>query len=279
MRIYNATRFIFPKGYSLRVFTVCFVAAAMPVAGFAVVEVLRGEWQWPIFWALLAATGLGAGLGILGLHGLLEPLRLASRDLERLEQGKLVKDVPEGGPDLAGKLLYAVARAARETAARMHQMRADGGTDMLTGLLNRRGFEETVAAVLRGGGGGTVAILDFDRSRKAGGGAVAAGDEGILCALAQTIVATMRPCDVAGRWDSDEFAIFFPGLGEAAANEIMARIRDAVSAQAEPSRTGEGAPIAWATVPVESHRGDTLDGALRAADQKLYGDTERRRAA
>ncbi|WP_066556146.1 GGDEF domain-containing protein [Croceicoccus bisphenolivorans] len=279
MRFYNATRFLFPHSYSLRVFAVCFASVHVPIIGFGLVEVALGEWQWSIFLPLLFATVLGTGVGIAGLHGLMAPLRLATRDLERLERGQLVQDVPEGGPDLAGKLLHAVARAARETVSRMDELRTEAGTDMLTGLLNRRGFEETVAAVLRGGGGGTVAILDGDRFKAVNDELGHAEGDRVLCGLAQRMVGNMRAGDVAGRWGGDEFVMFFPGLGETAANEIVRRIFDNVLRDPDARVGGEPVTFSWGVASMERRRGDTLETAMKLADERLYELKETRRAA
>lgn len=279
MRIYNATKFIFPKSYSLRIFTICFASVHIPIIGFGIVEVILGEWQWSLFLPLLLATLLGTGVGIVGLHGLLEPLRLASRDLERLEQGKLVKNVAQGGPDLAGKLLYAVERAARETAARMDELRTEAGTDMLTGLLNRRGFEETVAAILRGGGGGTVAILVCDRFKAVNDELGHAGGDRVLCGLAQRIVSTMRTSDFAARWGGDEFVIFFPGLDEGDANDIVARIHESIMTDPDVRVAGEAVTFSWGAAAVERRNGDTLESAMGLADRRLYAGKHDRRAA
>ncbi|WP_205693800.1 GGDEF domain-containing protein [Croceicoccus ponticola] len=251
----------------------------VPIIGFGLVEAARGEWEWTMFFPLLAATLLGTSVGIFGLWGLMSPLRVATRDLQRLENGQMVDDVPVGGPDMAGQLLMAVARAARETVSRMDELRSEAGTDMLTGLLNRRGFEETVAAVLRGGGGGTLAILDGDRFKQVNDELGHATGDKVLCGLAQRMVGNMRIGDVAGRWGGDEFVIFFPGLGEAAADAIVRRIYEAVRDYPDATVGGQPVGFSWGVAAIERQAGDTLDSAMAIADERLYARKETRRAA
>lgn len=279
MRFYNATRFIFPHSFSLRVFTVCFASVHVPILVFAGVEAALGEWQWSIFLPLLVATVAGSALGIFALAGLMAPLQRATRDLERLERGQLVENVPVGGPDLAGKLLHAVTRASRETVSRMDELRTEAGTDMLTGLLNRRGFEETVAAVMRVGGGGTVAVLDGDRFKRVNDELGHAEGDRVLCGLARRMVGNMRAGDVAGRWGGDEFVMFFPGLGERAAGEIITRISRAVDEAPDAVVDGQPVGFSWGVASMERRNNDTLEGAMEVADARLYDCKAERRAA
>lgn len=279
MRFYNATRFIFPRNFAMRVFTICFASVHVPIITFGMVEVVLGEWQWSLFLPLLAATVIGTGVAIAGLHGLMAPLRVATRDLARLERGLVVADVPVGGPDMAGELLGAVARAARETSSRMDELRSEAGTDMLTGLLNRRGFEETVAAVLRGGGGGALALLDGDRFKLVNDELGHAAGDRVLCTMAQQMVSEMRAGDVAARWGGDEFVLFFPSLGETAANDIVRRIFDRVVS--DPTVRPDGTPVSfsWGLASVDRQRGDTLETAMAIADARLYASKQTGRAA
>lgn len=279
MRFYQATRFIFPRSYAMRIFTICFISAQVPLIGLALAEVMLGEWQRSILVPLLVAIVAGTGLGLAGLWGLMAPLRVATRDLIRLGEGRLVEDVPEGGPDMAGQLLHAVARAARETRSRMGELRTEAGTDMLTGLLNRRGFEETVAAVLRGGGGGTLALIDGDRFRQVNDELGHAAGDTVLCGLARRLIGNMRGGDIAARWGGDEFVVFFTGLGEADAEQIVQRIHDAVLAAPDAVIGGKPAGFSWGLATMERRRGDTLDAAMRIADARLYERKTARRAA
>ncbi len=279
MRFYQATRFIFPRSYEMRIFTVCFASVHVPLICFGIIEAALGEWQWSIFLPLLVATVLGTGVGVAGLWGLMAPLRVATRDLKRLEEGRLVENVPTGGPDMAGQLLHAVSRAARETLARMDELRSEAGTDMLTGLLNRRGFEETVAAVLRAGGGGTLAILDGDRFKQVNDELGHAEGDRVLCGLAQRMVGNMRAGDVAGRWGGDEFVMFFPGLGETAADEIVRRIHAAVIEAPDALVGGAPATFSWGVASMERRCGDTLQSAMKLADARLYERKTALRAA
>ena len=106
----------------------------------------------------------------------------------------------------------------------------------------------------------------------------AQGDR-VLCGLAQRMIANMRAGDVAGRWGGDEFVMFFPGIGEAAADEIVLRIHDAMVEAPDALVDGRPAAFSWGVAAMERHRGDTLEAAMRIADARLYERKNARRAA
>lgn len=98
MRIYNATRFLFPRSYRLRVFAICFGSVHVPLITFLVGQGLRGEWEWSTFAALLIATLVGTIVAVIGLAGLLAPIELAMARLAQLQAGEPVDECPDGGP-------------------------------------------------------------------------------------------------------------------------------------------------------------------------------------
>jgi diguanylate cyclase (GGDEF)-like protein len=105
--------------------------------------------------------------------------------------------------------------------------------DPLTGLLNHRAFQERLGSELARGRreGYEVALvaLDIDHFKPINdrcGHAV--GDEALL-ACARTISGSMRVSDIAGRVGGDEFMIALHGTSVREAQDVVARLRDALS--------------------------------------------------
>ncbi len=145
-------------------------------------------------------------------------------------------------------------------------------TDPLTGCLNRRGFEERVAAELertmREGGSVALVLLDLDNFKAVNDmHGHAAGDE-LLCWVVDGLRRAVRPLDSIGRLGGDEFAILAPGAGESGAEHIATRSRKLLSERVAVS-TGAGC--------YPGH-GTTHDELQRHADRQLYaskhGDAE-----
>jgi diguanylate cyclase (GGDEF)-like protein len=100
-------------------------------------------------------------------------------------------------------------------------------SDPLTGTLNRRGFEDEVAAELAripAGAEGALVVLDVDDFKavndRHGHGA---GDD-LLCRLTDTARDAVRAGDSVGRLGGDEFALLLPGADRRAAERIASRI-------------------------------------------------------
>jgi diguanylate cyclase (GGDEF)-like protein len=101
-------------------------------------------------------------------------------------------------------------------------------TDPLTGMANRRGWDEQVdrelAQARRSGRPVSVALLDLDDFKgfnDAGGHQ--AGDR-LLVAAAAAWQGQLRDGDVLCRWGGDEFAALLPDCSEDDAQEIIARV-------------------------------------------------------
>jgi diguanylate cyclase (GGDEF)-like protein len=137
-------------------------------------------------------------------------------------------------------------------------------TDPLTGVLNRRGFEERLDAALRTGerSGEPVSLLllDLDGFKPVNDRDGHAAGDALLEWVAAQIGACVRPADVVGRIGGDEFAIVAPDVDARGASELSARIVRTL----EPRI---GASIGVAGYPAE---GTTADDLHRRADESLY---------
>ena len=145
-----------------------------------------------------------------------------------------------------------------------HELRRVSRADALTGALNRRGFDERVAAELsraeRAGDALGLLLVDLDDFKGTNDRlGHAAGDEQLRWAV-RTMTATLRPSDCVGRLGGDEFAVLIPGAGPSEVAALGARMTAALA---------EGAPasIGVASFPTD---GDGADALHQVADLDLY---------
>jgi len=170
----------------------------------------------------------------------------------------------------------------RRVAAEQH-VRKLAFQDPLTGLANRRQFDDAlkaaVAAPPRDGAVHAVILMDLNGFKKINdihGHGV--GDD-VLIITAQRLLGAMRDGDLIARFGGDEFAILALHLASAeAATNIALRMIDAL---AEPISTGStkhqvGSGIGIALIPDDA---TTPVQALRKADLALYRAKEERRSA
>ena len=148
-------------------------------------------------------------------------------------------------------------------------------TDVLTGLLNRRAFEERFEEELersqREGQPLSVVVGDLDGFKLVNDRRGHQAGDQALRRLASELNVWKRKVDVAARVGGEEFALLLPGTQEDGALELADRIRLAV----HEVFAGDDVPLTIsfgiATFPDRAPDGPAV---LRAADQALYAAKE-----
>ena len=187
-----------------------------------------------------------------------------------------LSDAPPSMSEAVRRRLHRLAAqgASALEAARLHEKVQElAATDVLTGLTNRRGFFDRMAAELsrshRTGRPLSVALLDLDELKLIndtyGHSVGAAG----LARLAQVLTHGMRSSDLAARFGGDEFVLLFPETPFAEAVGILDRLRDTKIAVSD-GRGGElRLTFSWG-VATWPENGASPEHLLRVADQRLY---------
>ncbi|MEO8297773.1 MAG: tetratricopeptide repeat-containing diguanylate cyclase [Burkholderiales bacterium] len=140
---------------------------------------------------------------------------------------------------LVTRLEMEQARQQAERArseARRHRRRADAWADAalhdsLTGLLNRRGLEERLAALGQPGGPLTVLMVDVDHFKRVNDVYGHAVGDAVLERLGQLLRAHLRPEDVLARFGGEEFTLLLSGLDTEQALEVCERLRVSVECE------------------------------------------------
>lgn len=144
--------------------------------------------------------------------------------------------------------------------------------DVLTGLLNRAGFEEFLDDRAREDGVGTIALLyvDLDHFKPVNDTFGHGAGDAVLRGFAGRLVELVRPTDAVARLGGDEFAIALVGVREEAHAQVVAH--KIVDAAAEPFEVGALTVSVGASVGVAFQAdadGDWHPLAARA-DASLY---------
>jgi diguanylate cyclase (GGDEF)-like protein len=128
-------------------------------------------------------------------------------------------------------LTVATLRARELTLVeRLHRV---ARTDALTGLLNRRAFDEALTVELerarRTGDPMALIIADLDRFKAVNDHFGHAAGDAVLRAAAASIAGNIRRIDLPARVGGEEFAVICPGCGPVDAVELAERIRTQIS--------------------------------------------------
>jgi diguanylate cyclase len=143
--------------------------------------------------------------------------------------------------------------------------------DDLTGLANRRRFEQQLAAALATGRP-QVALLDLDGFKTVNDRLGHATGDRLLSELARRIVGDLRNDAVVARMGGDEFAVLLPSASAAEADAVVDRLGEALR---RPVPAGEHELLVGASIGVADGAGtDDPFEVLRRADVAMYAAKE-----
>ena len=128
-------------------------------------------------------------------------------------------------------LFASQASLALLNAETYHAVATRAETDALTGLRNRRAFEEQIVSLLRDQGAQPVTLLMLDLDGFKGFNdhhGHPAGDD-LLQGVATSLTDAVRGRDRVYRFGGDEFAVFLPTTSEAVGLHVAERVRAAVA--------------------------------------------------
>ncbi len=189
-----------------------------------------------------------------------------------------VRDIVAAERDAAGEpLLRGLRLDVSESKRAEERLAFLADHDPLTGLLNRRRFQEElerhVALARRHGREGALLYMDLDQFKYVNDTFGHQSGDRLLLATARRLAAALRRTDVLGRLGGDEFGVILPdtGLEDACkvARHLLAALRPGDGA--EPA---VGASIGIVAFPLHGERAGDL---LARADMAMYAAKERGR--
>ncbi|HEV7399205.1 MAG TPA: diguanylate cyclase [Solirubrobacterales bacterium] len=156
---------------------------------------------------------------------------------------------------------------------RMQELRRQASHDSLTGLKNRRRFEEELRAELarsgRYGVPGALLMLDLDHFKRVNDTLGHPAGDRVIAEIADAMRARTRETDVLARLGGDEFAVILPRCSLEEAQDVAAEIATAIRERMR----GEDMPPVTTSVgiaPFGPERKLSYEAVLAKADAALY---------
>jgi len=212
-------------------------------------------WQQPWFWI---------GVALAGLVMLAALIQLRMRQLQR--RARVLHDQ--------------VNEKTRELKHQAQAFERQARVDELTGLANRRAFDEWLADAFdrtrKSGKTLCVVVMDLDHFKQVNDRFDhTVGDE-VMRIVANVLRDHIRQGDQAARWGGEEFTLTFPDCHSARAARICERIRQAIEA-VDLSGTASDLRITASFGISDSSHAETYTELVRQADQALYKAKEQGR--
>ncbi|HET9520573.1 MAG TPA: GGDEF domain-containing protein [Candidatus Limnocylindrales bacterium] len=252
--------------------------AASPGGARDAVDLLRAHPRTTDPAELVALRIASRARSVYGLkHTLVAPLTIESGVIGAIVVSRRTAD---SWPASAERILAGAADEASAALARAYSHReaeARASTDALTGLPNRRYFDEFCALLARRRRAEDaigILMVDIDRFKVLNdtyGHAV--GDE-VLRAVAGAIASAVREDDVPARFGGEEFAVLLRNPSRDEAFEVGERVREAV-ASLDLARFGVASASVSVGVAVATEADQPITEVIEQADKALY-DAKRR---
>ncbi len=218
----------------------------------------------PVLWTTLFFGRRGA-IAIIACVGLGHVISLLSLPAASAYPGRWV-DVMVSVSAIAVVVL--ALRGSNELL--LTQLADEARTDSLTGLLNRRGFDERATVELaharRNAGAVALATFDIDYFKHVNDEWGHETGDRVLVRMGVLLVAASRETDVIARLGGEEFSVLLPGSDSAGAEAFTQRVRVAL-ATSDPAglpsvRISAGVHAAIAPADVQT--------MMKSADTALY---------
>jgi len=179
------------------------------------------------------------------------------------------------GSRIEQRVVFTLERFASQSALALHsawlmeRLHRLAARDGLTGVANRRTFEEAlareVARASRTGAPLSLVMLDLDHFKRVNDIHGHQTGDSVLRSVAEELTRQSRAGDLVARYGGEEFAVILPDTGQQDAPAVADRLRAAIADR-------EGPVPVTASLGVASHPGHVADplALVQAADEALY---------
>jgi len=220
-----------------------------------------------LVWLQIAITPLGDGLALTMTD--ISELMVANQTL----QSRAATLALEIGRERATRRALSEEIGQREE--REQELRRLAETDPLTTLLNRRSFVEkanrAIAACDERGEDTSLIIVDLDHFKSVNDTNGHAAGDAVIRAFADLLLGVVRSQrDLVGRFGGEEFAVFLPQAGTAAAQRVAERIQGALSTRAMPVSETLALQVTASFGIATRQQGESFTAFIERADRALY---------
>ena len=189
----------------------------------------------------------------------------------------LLSDSRDAGASLTvlAQRLHAATVELESLRTELDLAKVQATMDSLTGVTNRRGFDESIEKMLRehpaGEAGPSVVLIDLDHFKLINDEYGHVFGDTVLKSVALAIRSCVKGRDLVARYGGEEFVVLLPRTDLAGAGEVAERIR--LMVQEAPFVTPEGGTISatlsvgLAMLPAEA---TSFADLLAAADRAVY---------
>ncbi|SEL52716.1 sensor domain-containing diguanylate cyclase [Halomonas daqiaonensis] len=162
-----------------------------------------------------------------------------------------------------------------------HELAKRAATDPLTGLLNRRDFEQRLnqelALIQRGAPPAALILIDLDHFKKVNDTLGHQAGDNVLLRFTELCREAFRQSDVIGRWGGEEFVVMLPGSSLAEAQQAAERFHELLATTPMLEDTSPPLYITASAGVCSLTGSSTLDECLLRADELLYQAKEQGR--
>ena len=228
--------------------------------------------EWESMSILLLIFCLGILLAVLESialqHAVLDPLSRLERTITKYSQGDLSSRVHVKNNDEIGHMASAFNSMAERFANIQNELDYISIHDNLTGLYDRTKFHDEMNVEMqrakRHNREFSLLLIDIENFRHVNETFGRLVGDSVLCSVAMQIGATIRPTDIASRYDGDKFAVLLSETPAQGAQETADRLVGAISEH--PINIGDGKSLKITThIGLATYPGDAdIDSALFA---------------
>ncbi len=163
-----------------------------------------------------------------------------------------------------------------ELKIELEKNKKDALIDPLTGIANRRRFEQILSDLLDEMKDieGHLAVLlgDIDDFKEVNDNLGHAIGDQVLKLVAHAFAANLKHGDFVARWGGDEFAAILPKISPENAHAVAQRVRDTIASKAirkkNSKQTLGKVTMSFGIASMEA--GDTVDSLINRADKAMY---------
>jgi diguanylate cyclase (GGDEF)-like protein len=171
------------------------------------------------------------------------------------------------------------ARPILRALSDFRRVASQATTDSLTGLANRRSFDEELALEWRRtervGGSLALILLDVDDFKRVNDTHGHLVGDAVLKKIAEVLGGRVRQLDIAARYGGEEFAVLLPETDIVGARTLAQRLRKDVVGAHVPLADGDNLGVTASFGVAEMTGFGRAEDMIAAADQALY-DAKRR---
>ena len=201
-----------------------------------------------------------------------------SQETLHLQVGEVLRET-RGMQDVLSALrghLTATRGEVEQLRDELNRVREEVLIDALTGLVNRRGFDDRIQHFTASGSGLCLVLIDIDHFKRVNDTYGHVFGDSVLRAIASTLKSSVKGRDVVARYGGEEFAVLLPETGLDAGRIVAEQLRDRV-ARSRIRRTKAEEVIDSITVSAgvaEHRKSETIVDLIERADAAMYASKE-----